>query len=439
MIDSHWAIHPAALRQILAKAEAGEESAAILPAVGFERDGGVGVVHVVGPLFARPSLFSALFGGANYETLAASIASADADPCVESIRLSVDTPGGAIAGLDLVAAAIDEATKPVEVFVAGMCCSAGVWLASSADSVTLTPTSVMGSLGVVVEVVEDAAGVQTVVSSQTPNKLLNGENAQGFADRMAATFLEDISARRGVPVADLLTATDGGGLLIGEEAVAAGLADRVSRRPTLDFTRALDQRAENRHNIDAEAQEVTVSEEEIQAMQEELAELRAKVAQLTAENEELREAGADEGADGDSGEGAAEAAFQALSAEHTRLKAENAGLKAQAGAAKKTAAIEALLEAGDIRLDQRAHFEAAYDAQTKAPDAAFKPFDALVVTVKGSAVVKTEADGHGDVPQPETPGQKQDGAIRAYMAAHQVPYQVAAVMIYNQDKAVFPR
>ena len=90
MIDSHWAIHPAALRQILAKAEAGEESAAILPAVGFERDGAVGVVHVVGPLFARPSLFSALFGGANYETLAASIASADADPCVESIRLSVD-------------------------------------------------------------------------------------------------------------------------------------------------------------------------------------------------------------------------------------------------------------------------------------------------------------------------------------------------------------
>ena len=72
------------------------------------------------------------------------------------------------------------------------------------------------------------------VSSQTPNKLLDpttdagAARIQALSDRLASEFLAAAASNRGATVDHLLSATDGGGLLVGADAVTAGLADLVA-------------------------------------------------------------------------------------------------------------------------------------------------------------------------------------------------------------------
>jgi ClpP class serine protease len=151
----------------------------------------------------------------------------------------IDSPGGEVNGADELARAIFEArgTKPIVAYVGGSGASAAYWIASAADRIVVSPTAVLGSIGVQMAISEPApkAGEKTYrfVSSQSPNKNpeLGSDAAnsqiQQTIDAMAQVFVDTVARNRGVATETVLTNFGAGGTFVGQQAVEAGLADSV--------------------------------------------------------------------------------------------------------------------------------------------------------------------------------------------------------------------
>jgi len=414
LFDQAWAIAPASLQEIMARADSG---AAMDPEVDSDPRAyavvdGVAEIPVIGPMMPRGGIFAAMFGFAGYDSIHAQIDGASADADVDAIRLRIDSPGGTVAGLDRVLLAIQETDKPVEAFVDGVAASAALWMASQVDRIVVTPLAVLGSIGVVTTV-EDADGRQ-VVSSQTPNKLLNAETAQAHVDALAARFLADVATGRSLSTADILTATGGGGLLVGQAAVDAGLADSVARRPSTGIV-GLDAEAANRHNFDgtgsarAAAEDTTM--DEIEKLKEELAKRDAEILRLNEELDGLREDPADEdpeaAAEDEDPEAPADDAApedpedEDPEAKAARLEAELTALKASHAIERRTAAIDDLLATGRISAsaEDRTNAERTWDLEQAniagEIHADWRPFTALYSARAVGSVVPVAPKGHG--------------------------------------------
>ncbi len=205
------------------------------------RDGGVATIEIVGPIVRRADLFSQVSGMTSIDTLAKDFGAAMDDRAVKAIVLAIDSPGGEVTGVaefaDMIRAARSgPTTKPVVAYVGGMAASAGYWLASAAARVVCDSTALLGSIGVVQAVRDpsrDRGGTIEFVSSQSPHKRPDPTTGTGAAqiqnvvDAMAGVFVAAVARNRDVSEETVLADFGGGGLFVGQAAVAAGLADRV--------------------------------------------------------------------------------------------------------------------------------------------------------------------------------------------------------------------
>jgi len=112
---------------------------------------GTAIVPVVGSLVNRGGWIGANSGMTSYEGLSAQLREAEADADVSSILLDIDSPGGEATGMFAVAEQVRllGQTKPVTAFVNDMAASAAYGIASAANEIVVSPTSVVGSIGVV--------------------------------------------------------------------------------------------------------------------------------------------------------------------------------------------------------------------------------------------------------------------------------------------------
>lgn len=200
---------------------------------------GVAVIDAIGPLFKRANLMTAISGATSYTIMRADIQAALDDPAVKAVILNIDSPGGEASGTDELAQAVFEArgVKPIVAYVGGYGASAAYWLASAADKVVVSPTAILGSIGVQVAFRESAAKAgeksYRFVSSQSPNKNPEigtdaaAKQIQQTIDAMAQVFVESVARHRGVATETVLTNFGGGGTFVGQAAVEAGLADSV--------------------------------------------------------------------------------------------------------------------------------------------------------------------------------------------------------------------
>jgi signal peptide peptidase SppA len=100
-----------------------------------------------------------------------------ADQNVATICLHIDSPGGSVAGIPELGAAVREAGgyKPVIAMVSCQCCSAAYWVASQASAICAEPSAMIGSIGVYT-VIEDsskafeAEGIKVHLLRSGPNK-----------------------------------------------------------------------------------------------------------------------------------------------------------------------------------------------------------------------------------------------------------------------------
>lgn len=250
-LEQPWAIMPDALMTILdIAARQNLTPEAVAAELGRPLDNtrtvtvrdGVATIPIVGPLFRRASLFSAISGAASYEQIATDLQAAVDDRQVRAILLAIDSPGGEVSGVSdlarLIRAAGEE--KRIVAHVDGVAASAAYWLASAADEVVASESAVLGSIGVVASFTDrreqDAKGglrTHTIISSQSPGKHpdpsteTGRQRIQATVDALADVFLADVAEFRGVSHETAMERFGQGDVLVGRAAVTAGLADRV--------------------------------------------------------------------------------------------------------------------------------------------------------------------------------------------------------------------
>lgn len=208
--------------------------------------GSVAVIPVVGFLTQKPTptLLSILFGGTSVEAVVAEIVTALRDTSVSAVVLDVDSPGGSVHGLIEAAAKIRSVRggKPIFAVADPFAASAAYWLASQADVVVSTPSSITGSIGVIVAHTDISAalerdGINVTVVRYGAKKAIDNEmepltddalaGLQAMVDYFGRAFDADVAKGRRVSVDRVRTDFGQGAVFTAENAVRAGLADRV--------------------------------------------------------------------------------------------------------------------------------------------------------------------------------------------------------------------
>jgi protease-4 len=105
------------------------------------------------------------------------------DDHVKAVLFSVDSPGGSVSASDGIWHAIkgfkERSKKPVVVWMGGLAASGGYYVSAPADAIFCSPTTITGSIGVIMETfnfsgIEEKFGVQNVTIKAGANKdLLN--------------------------------------------------------------------------------------------------------------------------------------------------------------------------------------------------------------------------------------------------------------------------
>lgn len=204
-------------------------------------DDGFAVISMLGPVSRYDSyvswIMSFLFGvGCTTDSLIDQFQTAFNDPACRGIRFLPDGPGGdgaAICDLgDMIYQMRD--VKPVVAYVDNLAASATYWPTAACNLVVLSDAAFVGSIGVVSLMRTGGAdGLIEIVSSQSPNKRPDLSTAAGRSvhqqrvDSLADVFIGRMAKYRGVSVEKVESDFGQGGVLIGEKAVAAGMADMV--------------------------------------------------------------------------------------------------------------------------------------------------------------------------------------------------------------------
>jgi capsid assembly protease len=206
------------------------------------RRGDVGILPVFGPLVPRADMFDEVSGATSLRSLSLDFNALLEHPGIGSILLHVSSPGGDVEGVSELAGMIYAARerKPVTAYISGLGASAAYWLASAANRVVVSPTAVVGSIGVVAifrdtQLRDEKAGIRNLefVSSQSPGKRPDPHTEAGKAaiqdrvDALASVFIADVATFRGVEPAEVLSRYGRGGVFVGQAAVEAGLVDDV--------------------------------------------------------------------------------------------------------------------------------------------------------------------------------------------------------------------
>lgn len=245
LIGMPWAILPGQLEVIHSIANRyNEEPEAVEKRIGRPlsnmrlgtQRGNVAIIPISGPIFRYANLLTLISGATSIQQLSLEFQNALDNPDIETILFDVDSPGGAVSGVQEFAQHVFEARgqKQIIAYASGMMASAAYWISSAADMIVASPTSIIGSIGVITTLEKgDEEGTVSIVSSQSPNKRpdLNTEagraKVQTLLDDLATVFIGTVARNRNITTDDVINKFDGGNVFVGEKATKVGLADSI--------------------------------------------------------------------------------------------------------------------------------------------------------------------------------------------------------------------
>lgn len=255
VLETPWAIRPVALGAIIdilsdraigdrfADETRAEEFRAAEAARRPQRAGAVAIIPLYGAIFPRANLFTDMSGATSLQRFGAALAEADRDPQVGSIVIDVNSPGGLVDLVPETAEQIRRTSKPVTAVANTMAASAAYWLASQADELVVTPSGQVGSIGVYSAHEDwsrhlDEKGITTTLISAGRYKTEGNpfeplaDTARVAAQRMVDTyydmFVNGVAAGRRVSAAAVRAGFGEGRMVLAEDAVTEGMADRVA-------------------------------------------------------------------------------------------------------------------------------------------------------------------------------------------------------------------
>lgn len=260
VLDSPWAITPEKLMEIRAiyaahlrgdKIDIAAVEARIGRPLKSERipyvvEGSTAIIPIEGILGKKMNLMMDISGGTSMQAIEKDFQAAMADPAVNAIILSIDSPGGTVDGVESLANTIYNArgSKPIVAIADGVAASAAYWIGSAADKIYAADNSTkVGSIGVVAthedySQAEHAAGVKIteitagkykrIASSHEPLSQDGRASIQSMVDHIYSNFVETVARNRSVGVAKVSDEMADGRIFLGQQAVKAGLVDGVS-------------------------------------------------------------------------------------------------------------------------------------------------------------------------------------------------------------------
>ena len=209
--------------------------------------GGVAVLPLYGVIAHRINMVEDVSGpgGTSTEKFGQQLDAALADPSITAIVLDIDSPGGSVEGVEELAAKILGARgqKPITAVANSLAASAAYWIGSAADELVVTPSGMLGSIGVFTvhtDISEAAAadGLKFTLISAGRYKVEGNmyepltEEAraatQDLVDEYYGAFVRGVAKGRGVSTADVRGGFGQGRVVPARQAVGLGMADRVA-------------------------------------------------------------------------------------------------------------------------------------------------------------------------------------------------------------------
>ncbi len=260
VFDTPWMIHEPVLAMIatvlrmrmagveFTDDEIRERLATAAAANGPRRGGGrvetIAVIPIYGLLIPRGNLMAEMSGATSVASIREDFRAAMKDEKVTSILFDVDSAGGQVDGIEELAAEIRAARgrKPMVAVANTMMASGAYYLSAQADEILASPSSVVGSIGVITVHQETSRKdemdgfTNTVIKTPPAKAEANGfepltpEAKAAIKQRIDDYYVQFVSAvakGRGVSAAEVRAGYGEGRVLTAKRAVAAGLADRV--------------------------------------------------------------------------------------------------------------------------------------------------------------------------------------------------------------------
>jgi len=255
--EAAWAIRPerlAVILELVAMRAAGErlspdEVRARIGAGPARRQtvtaGAVAVLPLYGVMIPRATLLSQMSGGTSVSDFSALFDQAMNDPDIDAILLDIDSPGGMTDLVPELADQIREARgeKPIVAIANTDAASAAYWIAAQADELVVTPSGMVGSIGVFaahedISAMQEMEGISTTLISAGKFKVENSPFAplsdearaaiQERVDAFYGMFVADVAAGRRVSEKAVREGFGEGRIVTAEAALAAGMVDRVA-------------------------------------------------------------------------------------------------------------------------------------------------------------------------------------------------------------------
>lgn len=212
------------------------------------RSYGVSVIPLHGVMVQRADWFMQVCGLLSTDQVGQLVDAAAADDSVDAIVLDIDSPGGSVFGTAELGAKVAAAgkKKPVIGVANAMAASAAYWVGTQTTELVVTPSGMVGSVGVYSLHVDrsaelEEAGLKVTLVSSTPEKVAGHEfgplDPVGLADRQGTVdgyyrqFLSAVATGRKTSTATVQETFGKGGMVLAAEAVQRGMADKVG---TLD-------------------------------------------------------------------------------------------------------------------------------------------------------------------------------------------------------------
>jgi protease-4 len=206
----------------------------------------IALIDIEGLIAHAPS--GGLFAGSgnSVDELVARLQKAEADPTVRAVILRVNSPGGTVAASESIFNELrsfrERSKKPIVVSMAEVAASGGYYISLAADKVIAQPSSITGSIGVIIQTMNFSKGMAMIgIESRAvksgPNKdianpfepMREEQYAllQGTVDDFYAAFRTLVRERRPEIDASRFDSLVDGRIFTGRQALDAGLVDSL--------------------------------------------------------------------------------------------------------------------------------------------------------------------------------------------------------------------
>jgi signal peptide peptidase SppA len=203
---------------------------------------GLTVISVAGPLVPRTGNLNFCQQMTAYEQVASQVDAALADPDCAHIAFDIDSPGGAATGAFELAQKIRSAgmIKPTTAIVNFNAMSGAYLIASACNEISVSQSSGVGSIGVIaqhmdVSKMNESMGIKITAvyrgdkkNNLSPNEPLTDSSLtelNGMVERTYGQFVDAVAGFRSLPKKQVIATQ--AGLYFGQDAIDAGLADRL--------------------------------------------------------------------------------------------------------------------------------------------------------------------------------------------------------------------